>query len=116
MPTATAERIGWRGSSAPGLMRYHYDLFQGSESQTMRGHHGDLVSVDYQAQVHSGTMFMELVDASQQPVWQCCIFGSGSERASIPLPADGSYQVRVRGDGTRGAFDMRWSVEQAAHT
>ncbi|MHB0878632.1 MAG: hypothetical protein ACYC5O_21545 [Anaerolineae bacterium] len=115
MTTATTERIGWRGTCAPGLMRYHYERFEGCETQTMRGNRGDIVSVDYQTEVDAGTMTLELTDQSQQPVWQCCVFGDGAESASIPLPADGSYQVKVHGDGTRGAFDVRWSVEQAAH-
>jgi hypothetical protein len=112
----TTERIGWRGSSAPGLMRYHYERFQGNETQIVRGHRGDVVSFDYHAQVDTGTILMELLDAALQPVWQCCVYRDGTERASVPLPTDGRYEVNVRGDHTGGAFDVRWSLEQAARS
>ena len=115
MTTATSERVGWWGSAAPGLMRYHYERFQGCESQAIHGNCGDIVSVDYQAEVDSGTMLLQLLDEARQPVWQCCVFRDGAESAAFPLPADGRYQVEVHGERTRGAFNVRWSVEQAAH-
>lgn len=101
-------RLDWRGSSGPDYMSFRYVSFHGCEWRVVRIKRRGFLWLRYQADLRRGRLSLELADADGEPVWECCLRGSGSERLKVPVPEPGIYQLRVRGENTSGAYDLRW--------
>ena len=101
-------RLDWRGSSGPDYMSFRYVSFHGCEWRVGRVKRRGFLWLRYQADLRRGRLSLELANSEGTPIWQCCLRGSGSERLKVPIPEPGVYQLRVRGENTSGAYDLRW--------
>ncbi|MGI6208941.1 MAG: hypothetical protein ACOYEW_12120 [Anaerolineae bacterium] len=101
-------RLDWRGSSGPDYMSFRYVSFHGCEWRVVRVKRRGFLWLRYQADLRRGRLSLELANSEGTPIWQCCLRGSGSERLKVPIPEPGVYQLRVRGENTSGAYDLRW--------
>jgi hypothetical protein len=86
-------------------------MFSGSEMRTVQASAGQTLVVEYDARISKGALDIQVTQPGNQVIWEVSLAAGAGDTARIPVQRDGSHAIVVRGDGTRGGFNLSWGVE-----
>jgi len=103
-------KVGWRGSSGPGHMGYHYTTFDGVERKKFRVEAGQTIPFDYDVTVEKGTLVLKVVTPDSENLWEETFREDAAGTVTLTAPQNGLYTIRIEGQSTGGSFDLAWNV------
>lgn len=109
-----ASRVLWRGVTVPGHLAAHYRYFDGTDGRPVRAEAGDSLQLTYDLQPARGTLALEVVAPDGRTVWQRDASDPTQGSVTLVLGTAGRYQVQLRGQATRGSFDVRYRAVPAS--
>lgn len=107
-------RIGWAGSNIPGNIAYSYTRFTGEETDYFVAASGQKLILEYTAEVHEGSLDMQIEGTEQQVLWGNYLEQSAEDEIEIYLEEPGMYQVIIKGNDTEGSFRITWQLVNEA--
>jgi hypothetical protein len=102
------QRVGFAGINVPGHMEARYQYLDDTIDSQITVNEGDTIVLDYELHSAEGRLVLDIIDPSGNRLMQ--MEGNEEGRAEIEAPFEGTYQMIVRGDETRGSYDLRWDV------
>ncbi|MEA3439452.1 MAG: hypothetical protein U9R58_04140 [Chloroflexota bacterium] len=111
-------KIGWRGSSGPGHMGYHYTMkysyttFYGVERKTFRAEAGQSITFEYDVAVEKGALVLNVVDPDGKVLWEETFIEDTIDTATVIAPRNGFHTIGIEGQETGGGFDIAWRIEE----
>ena len=104
-------RLGWVETSSPGHFEASYTKFTGTEKRTVLGEAGKTLFVEYDAEVHTGDLRMEVEDPFGKTIWCACLCEDCGEIKAFSVDKSGCYTISISGEDTEGSFDLAWEQE-----
>jgi hypothetical protein len=101
-------RLGWVETSLPGHLKATYEEFTGTETSTVSVQSGKTLYLEYDAEVSSGGLHLEIDDPYGETIWCVFLCENCGETKALPLSKAGCYTISVRGEAAEGGFDVKW--------
>jgi methionine-rich copper-binding protein CopC len=103
-------KIGWRGSDSRKRTWASYVSFGGLERKSFRAEAGEMIELDYDVEVEEGALTIQLLDPEEDRVFHRTFRESAADVELMSAPRSGRYELRIEGEGTKGSYDVSWSV------
>ncbi|MEK4853621.1 hypothetical protein NST04_27520 [Paenibacillus sp. FSL H7-0756] len=107
--TACDKRMMFAGSSTKSKLSASYKLFTGTEEKKVKLKRGETLSMDYNSKVEKGELSMKLYGPDNEVLKELGTNESGTEK--VEADKDGKYRIEVKGDDTKGSFEVTFKVE-----
>jgi hypothetical protein len=91
-------------------MRATYALFDGQSGMAVDLAAGEMMTLAYDLEIITGSLSMQIVDPDRTVVWEDSFNESSTGSASVTAVIEGSYRLVVKGDSTKGGFDLHWEI------
>lgn len=106
-------KIGWMSTSSKASMNARFYYFDGTQNKDVRLAAGDTLVVDYSISLKKGSLIILLNGPQGQLTREAGGVGDNSGRISFEAPVAGDYRISLVGEGARGSYDVKWSIEKA---
>lgn len=103
-------KIGFRGSDTRRQKTARYVRFSGVERKSLRLEEGQTVRFEYDVEVDEGTLTLSLIDPDGETAWERTFEEAGADEVEISASQSGRYRLRIRGEATRGSYDVSWRI------
>jgi hypothetical protein len=104
-------RLGWVETSSPGHIAASYFEFTGTEVRTIQAQAGDILHLEYDAEVDRGMLEIEVEDPFGETIWCASLCENCGETKELPADEAGCYTLLIRGEATAGGFDLAWGKQ-----
>lgn len=105
-------KIGWSGTSRPGVKAYSYTTFNGREKSTFRAEEGEMIVLDYEVTVDKGSLTLRVENPDGESLWEESFEEDGEDSVEISVDTSGRHQIVIVGNDTGGSFDLSWEIEE----
>ncbi len=103
-------KVGWAGRAEPGRVTYRYRTFRGREVQRFSAEEGQLITLDYEATVHKGSLTIAVRGPEGDTLWHVTLREDHSAQVLIFVPTSGLHTLVAEGKDTGGGLQVRWQV------
>jgi hypothetical protein len=103
------QRLGFAGVNVPGHMSASYQYLDDTLDSQIMVEEGETIVLEYELHSEEGELLLDILDPQGAQLMR--LEGNEAGRAEIEAPFDGTYRLVVRGEETRGEYDIRWDVE-----
>ena len=103
-------KLGWSGFEEADRIHYGYLLFTGSISKQLVIENGNLLTIYYDIKVDRGSLTISVIKISGRALWEQKFNQDSFGSVKIGLNDGGVYSIIIKGEGTKGEFDLRWEV------
>lgn len=107
--TSCDKRMMFVGSSTKSKLSASYKLFTGTEEKKVKLKSGETLSMDYNSKVEKGELSMKLYGPDNEVLKELGTNESGTEK--VEADQDGKYRIEVKGEDTKGSFEVTFKVE-----
>lgn len=107
--TSCDKRMMFVGSSTKSKLSASYKLFTGTEEKKVKLKSGETLSMDYNSKVEKGELSMKLYGPDNEVLKELGTNESGTEK--IEADQEGKYRIEVKGEDTKGSFEVAFKVE-----
>lgn len=107
-------RVGFVGTNVPGHMEASYMSYTGNAEREVRMEVGDTLHLEYQTVVEEGRLSITVGDPNGnvlERVDTTTRDKSSEGTITMNAPVGGDFVIRVRGELTRGNYDVSWEVQ-----
>ncbi len=104
----TSVRLSWMETSLPGHLKATYGEFTGTETRTVLAQPGETLYLEYDAEVDTGNLHLEVGDPYGETVWCADLCQDCGETKALPVNSAGCYTISIRGEATEGSLDLKW--------
>ncbi len=103
-------KIGWASRAEPGHLTCRYRTFSGREVQRFSAEEGQMITLDYEATVHKGSLTIAVRGPEGDSLWHVTLREDHSAHVEIFVPDSGLHTLVAEGKDTGGDLEVRWQV------
>lgn len=104
-------KVFYYSSNVGNEIEATYKYFKGTETKKIDLKKDEILKLEYDSVVETGTLTINLLDPNKQKVTQFEANQSGSYKFVAETP--GRYQLSITGDGTEGSFHFSWEIDRS---
>ena len=104
----TQVRLGWVETPCSSGIEARFDRFDGKELRSISLDVGDQLRIDFQTELESGSLDVQMLDPEGQMVDGSRFDRSGNARITITAEDEGNYRLQIVGEDASGEFGVHW--------
>lgn len=107
-------RVGFVGTNVPGHIEASYISYTGEAKREVDMEVGDTLHIEYLMVVEEGRLSIKVMDPDENVLKRLDATSRDDRREgtlTVEAPVGGEYLIVVRGELTRGQYDVSWEVQ-----
>lgn len=102
-------RVGYVGNNVGNQISATYQLYDGTQEKVIKVDEGQTILFSYTSVVEKGTLTIEVRDTDKDKIGELETNTAGTQ--AIMADKTGDYRLIIKGDDTKGSFDVSWEVK-----
>lgn len=94
-------------NSSASRLKASYRYFDGTNARKVYLKQGETLKIHFTSEVKKGDLVINILNNNGETLKILDSNIEGNE--NVKAEADGEYTIRVKGNGTRGSYDVNWS-------
>jgi hypothetical protein len=108
---ADSVEIGMVETHLASEWRATYTTFSGTKTDIIQADAGQTLVLEYDAQVDKGMLDIQIENPDDEVIWEMPLQEDNADTVQVPLPQEGRYALRIRGEDTGGGWDLTWDIQ-----